>query len=214
MTFQDAAVGNMVSLNISNQDGKIQLTSRITNIIEQSLIIEPLTVDGAIVTIPNNVDIELLVVRGDGEVPLYWQKIRIEQKTYHDQEVHVITSKLPGVRFNRRSSFRVSIGAQIKVSGIGKEPMNLNLRDLSANGFSLMVPKDLEIEFHKKISMEYLDRKNQKFFELGGRPIRKSELNGMMVYGGVLDKRNPELEAYLAQKQMENRPNAGERKKI
>ncbi|MCR5634803.1 MAG: hypothetical protein K6F90_05780 [Lachnospiraceae bacterium] len=208
MTFDDLEPGNQISLTISNERGKMQIFTKIMTIIDNSLVVEPLMVDGVVVNLTGNYEVEMLVIRQEGEVPIYWQRVRIDNKMYHEKECNVITSKLPGVKLNRRSCFRVGIAAQVKVNGIGSEPMNLNLRDLSANGFSLAVPKDLEIEFHKKLTIEYLDQRNQTFFELGGRPIRKNEMNGMAIYGGVLDRRMPNLEAYLTQKQMENRPNS------
>ncbi len=208
MTFDDLEPGNQISLTISNERGKMQIFTKIMTIIDNSLVVEPLMVDGVVVNLTGNYEVEMLVIRQEGEVPIYWQRVRIDNKMYHEKECNVITSKLPGVKLNRRSCFRVGISAQVKVNGIGSEPMNLNLRDLSANGFSLAVPKDLEIEFHKKLTIEYLDQRNQTFFELGGRPIRKNEMNGMAIYGGVLDRRMPNLEAYLTQKQMENRPNS------
>ena len=208
MTFDDLEPGNQISLTISNERGKMQIFTKIMTIIDNSLVVVPLMVDGVVVNLTGNYEVEMLVIRQEGEVPIYWQRVRIDNKMYHEKECNVITSKLPGVKLNRRSCFRVGISAQVKVNGIGSEPMNLNLRDLSANGFSLAVPKDLEIEFHKKLTIEYLDQRNQTFFELGGRPIRKNEMNGMAIYGGVLDRRMPNLEAYLTQKQMENRPNS------
>ena len=213
MTFEDLEQGNQISLTLSNERGKMQIFTKIENIVDNSLVIPPLMYEGMPINLTGHYDAEMLVVRGEGEVPIYWQKVIIEKKIYHDQDCNVITSKLPGVRLNRRSCFRVGIASQIKVAGIGDEPRNVMLKDLSANGFSITVPKDLEIEFHKKLLMEYVDHRNQKTFELGGRPIRRNEMNGMAVYGGVLDRRSSELESYLTQKQMENRPNA-KRKEI
>lgn len=78
---------------------------------------------------------------------------------------------------------------------------------MSNGGFAVLLNKDTELDLHKKITIQYADHENKKYFELSGRPVRKAEFETHNVYGCMLDRRYPNLENYLAQKQMEHRPN-------
>lgn len=205
-TFEDTQKGDLVSITIHNGDNKMTMESHIINIVDNCLVVEPFLVEGAILNFPPNMDIEMMVVHPES-TPLYWQKVNIVIKLYHEQNCHVIMSKLPGVKLNRRNNFRVFVGSNCKMTGATKEPINVTLKDISNSGFAVLVNKDVEIDLHKKISVEYTDNSFQKFFELSGRPIRKAEINNQTLYGCILDRKYPDLEGYLTQKQMEKRPN-------
>ena len=207
MTFEDTFPGDLVSITVHNNGKKLNLESKLVTVVDNCLVVEPFQMNDAIINFPNSVDIEMMVVH-QTETPLYWQKVNVTTKLYHDKNHHVITSKLPGVKMNRRASFRVYIGQSVKLNGVKEDAINCTLRDISSTGFSVLVTKDINIELHKKIMAEYSDRSMNKYYELSGRPVRKLETGNYMCYGCVLDKRNPDLESYLTQKQLANRPNA------
>ena len=207
MTFNDTQVGDIVNITVSNNDKELTMESSILAIVDNCLVVNPFTVNGVMLDFPKNLDIKMLVLHPD-TTPYFWQKISIDKKVYHEKDVHVITSKFPGVKMNRRNNFRVYIGANVLLSGVNEgKPIKATLKDISNSGFAVLVPTDLELGLHQKISFEYSDTAFKKYFELSGRPIRKAESDSYNLYGCILDKRYPDLENYLAQKQMENRPN-------
>lgn len=208
MTFEDCQADDIISLTLKNDGKKFTTTSKIINVIDGCLVVEPFKFNNAILEIPANIDIEMLVIP-EGDVPYMWQRVSVELKLYHDENVHVIKSKLPGVRMNRRGNYRLFLGSFAKMSdGASQQPFNVTLKDVSNSGFAILVDKSIEIPLHSKITVEYLDQPMQKYFELAGRPIRKLEQDPYMLYGCILDRRYPELENYITQKQTSLRPNS------
>lgn len=114
MTFEDTSVGNRVIITVHNKDKRLAVESTILNIIDHSLVVDPFIVDETILSFPKSLDIELMVIHPD-KSPIYWQKVYIEQRLYHEKLCHVITTKLPGVKYNRRNNFRVFIGEAAKL---------------------------------------------------------------------------------------------------
>lgn len=218
MTFDDCQSEDIVSLTLKNDGKKFTITSKIINVIDNCLVVEPFKVNNAILDIPKNIDMEMLVIP-EGDVPYMWQRVEVDLRLYHDENVHVIKSKLPGVRMNRRSNFRLFIGSFAKMNNSGtsgsakSDPFNVTLKDISNSGFAILVDKSIEISMHSKLTVEYLDQPMQKYFELSGRVIRKAEQDPYTLYGCILDKRYPDLENYINQKQMALRPNANRNKK-
>lgn len=207
MKFEDCEPGAAISITLNNDGKKFPMSSKIITIIDDSLVVEPFKLNDAIVEFNARIEIELMVIRPN-DVPYYWQRVVINRKIYHDKEVHVITSRLPGVKMNRRHSFRVFIGNSVKMTGASEDAMNVVLHDLSTGGFSIEVPKDIEIPMHSKVVVEYSDNAMKKYYELGGRPIRKLEMERFTIYGCILDNRNTgDLQNYLNEKQLQHRPN-------
>lgn len=209
MTFEDIESGNTIVLTISNGERQATLNSRVINVIDGSLLCDPFESNGGIVNFPANLDIEMMVVR-DNDVPLYWQRVHVDQQKYHERTCHVIKTNLPGIKYNRRSSFRVPLTAPVKLEVTTDSVISATLKDLSTSSYSILVDKNKELELHKKICVQYTDQPNQKYFELTGRPVRKTELQNYNLYGCIMDKRYPELDGYLAQKQLETRRNRPE----
>ncbi len=206
MTFADLNQGDQVTLTVYAGEEQMVFKSTILNIVDNCVVIEPILVEGAILNFLKDMKIEFMAVHS-GETPIFWKSVKVEVKLFHDRNVHVISSGLPGVKLNRRNYFRVYIGKNVKMNGGKDGPMNVMLKDISGSGFAVMLDKKSTLELHKKISVEYSDQSLQKYFELSGRPIRTEVTDSYNVYGCVLDRHNPDLDSYLNQKQMENRPN-------
>ncbi len=202
MTFNDTEQGDAITITVHSGNKKLSLDSKIINIIDDSLVVEPFVVNGTMLTFPPQLDIELLVIR---QTPYFWQKVTINPIVYHDQNCHVITTKLPGIKFNRRNNFRVFIGEMGQLVDNKGEKYPIIVKDLSNSGFAFTIKKDIEIEMQKLVTLSFTDKEQQRYFELVGRPIRRYEVENSMVYGCILSKRYMELENYLAQKQMEHR---------
>ena len=205
MTFEDAEQGNSIFVIAKEENRQTTLESTIINIIDGKIIANPFMVDNAIVQFSKSMVTELLIIR-QADIPIYFQKVYIEQQKYHERTCHVITTNLPGIKYNRRSSFRMPITSPIKINIEGTS-IHATLKDLSNSSFSILIDKSKMLELHKKISVEYSDQPNQKYFEFSGRPVRKAELQNYNLYGCIMEKRLPELDNYLAQKQLETRRN-------
>lgn len=212
MTFEDCQPGDKVCLTLKSAGKKLNMESSIINIVDNCLVVEPFKMNNAILDFPKNIEIEMMVVPSAGDVPYLWQRVFVSMKVYHEQNVHIIQSKLPGIKMNRRGNFRVFLGNYAKLSNVSENPINITLRDLSSGGFAFLTDKSVDIPLHAKVTVEYSDQSMQKYFELSGRPIRKVEQETNILYGCILDRRNPELDNYLNQKQMSTRPNANKNK--
>lgn len=209
MTFEDCQQGDRISITLKSGGKKLNFESTIINIVDGCLVVEPFLMNNAILDFPMNVEIEMLVIPSKGDVPFLWQRVYVSRKVYHEKNVHIIQSKLPGIKMNRRGNYRLFVGAFAKITDLGDKPINITLKDVSNSGFAVITDKSLDIPLHTKFTVEYLDNAMQKYFELSGRPIRKMEIEReQVVYGCILDKRYPELEGYITQKQMALRPNA------
>ena len=206
MTFSDTNVGDKVLLTVNSGDNQMVFETTILNIVDNCLVVEPIIHEGAMLQFPYSVVIEMLVIHPDS-TPLYWKRVFVDIKVYHEMNCHVIKTNLPGIKFNRRNNFRVYIGMNAKMSGEFDKTLNVTLKDVSNSGFAVLINKGTQIELHKKINIEFTDNSLKKFIELSGRPIRTLETDSHNLYGCILDKRYPELESYISQKQMENRPN-------
>lgn len=204
MTFNDIQIGNPISITVSNNGKQVTLNSNVINIVDETLIVEPFISNGNFLNFPRNMEIEMLVVR-ENDTPLYWQKVYIDPIKFREQSCHQIRTNLPGIKYNRRSSFRVPLTVAVTLKPTMDTSAPAVLKDLSVRSYSILVAKNIDLELHKKIAIEYSDKANDKFFELAGRPVRKSELQNYNLYGCIMDKRYPDLENYLAQKQLELR---------
>lgn len=206
MTFNDTQPGDAITITVHSGNKKLSLESKIINIVDESLVVEPFIVNGSMLTFPPVYDIELLVTHSD-QTPYFWQKVSINPIVFHNQNCHVITTKLPGIKFNRRNNFRVYIGENGQLVDSKGEKYSVIVKDLSNSGFAFCISKDIEVEMQKIVTLSFTDKEHQRYFELAGRPIRRYEIDHYMVYGCIMIKRYVELENYLAQKQMEHRMN-------
>ena len=205
MVFEDAEQGNSIYVIVKEENRQTTLESRIINIVDGKIMANPFMVNDAIVQFPKSLVTELLIIR-EADVPLYFQRVYIEQQKYHESTCHMIYTNLPGIKYNRRSSFRVPLTAPIKINIDGKT-INATLKDLSNSSFSLLLDKSRDLELHKKFSVEFCDQAQQRYFEFYGRPVRKAELDSYNLFGCIMEKRLSELDNYLAQKQVETRRN-------
>lgn len=203
MTFEDAKQGNSIFVIVKEDNRQTTLESHIINIVDNTIIADPFMVNDAIVQFPKSLVTELLIIR-DNDVPIYFQRVYIEQQKYHERTCHMISTNLPGIKYNRRSSFRVPLTSPVKINSDGTV-INATLKDLSNSSFSILLDKSKDLELHKKISVEYCDQPVQKYFEFYGRPVRKAELQNYNLFGCIMERRLPELDGYLAQKQLETR---------
>lgn len=147
----------------------------------------------------DNVQLNIEYNPGD-DVPFIWRTARI----LNIKNQYVLQVNCEGVRFNRRSCYRLPIGKMVYINIMGKQTYEVMLKDISLSGFSI-------IDRHNEIDLYIGNDACIQFEELGykikliGRVVRITEYENKKVYGFELRNLCNDLSPYIALKQQKNR---------
>ncbi|MGN0308811.1 MAG: PilZ domain-containing protein [Lachnospiraceae bacterium] len=136
-----------------------------------------------------------LEYKPEHSAPFLWNHIKIVP--YKGSYI-VRVGPTKGVKTNRRSSFRVSIGVFARTNNEGLP--SATVRDVSHSGFALSTnKKEVKLKVGEALSASFSD---QGFnIHLDGRLVRIEERDGVIIYGFCFIAPCPNLDQYIALKQ-------------
>ncbi|MBQ7926021.1 MAG: PilZ domain-containing protein [Lachnospiraceae bacterium] len=172
------------------------------------VLVNVVFVDGKIVTFRGaNLTIDL-VVSPISDTPQIFKNVAITLvKKFDGTLTYSISSIASSKNYNRRDSYRCFVGVSTSVQKkLNAIPYDAVIKDVSAGGFSLVVPQDLKFENNQVIHVvldDYLDELSEKFtFHLYGLVVRSEDLEkNRVLYGCKFNQKVNGIENYIMKKE-------------
>lgn len=190
---------DLITIIASSDMGELKLQGFIKKALKDNVaVIDVIFQDGRTLNF-DNVQLSIEYAPEDG-VPFIWRAARI----VNVKGQYVLQVGGEGVRHNRRSCFRVSVGVYARMAMLGRQGEDVMIRDVSLSGFSIADrDKSLNLELGNELTVVFSDLGYN--LKLAGRVVRMEEMEHMIIYG--METRNlcKDLSTYISVKQQRNR---------
>ena len=203
MTAAELQLEHSVELEIIMNGKKTTLLSGIEHIVGNTVLLTPIQINGKVVGFPPNCSVTLLYV---GEKQVFcWKNIVLKAVRYEKNIYH--SAELPGEAeiLNRRGSYRVFVGAQMRLTAFsanGPKHYMVQLKDISESGMAFF-SKD-EFDVGRTVRLTFSVKKGVEI-PLSSQVIRVQEFENKQerLYGCKFVEKNPRLVSILMYLQQE-----------
>ena len=193
--FQDIAVNSAIVLNIHLGNKHMELGAVIQKHLAQNLTLITLDYHGEKHLSFENVQLDVQHQPGDG-VPILWHGARV----FFYKNSYLIQVNTPGVRSNRRNSYRVSVGVLGWLNMAGKQPVQALIKDVSMTGFAITDRKrELNLMPDNRASLTFEDLTYK--IHLEGKVVRIEKHSDYIIYGFTILNICNDLTSYINLKQ-------------
>lgn len=193
--FQDIEINSPIVLNIHIGEKRMELGAVIQKHLAQNLTLITLDYHGEKRLKFDNVQLDVQHQAGDG-VPILWH----DAKIFFYKNSYLLQVNTPGVRSNRRNSFRVSVGALGWLNVPGKTPVQAIIKDVSMTGFAITDrKKELNLVSGDRVSLSFEDITFK--LRLEGKLVRIEKHEDYIVYGFTILNICEDLTNYINTKQ-------------
>lgn len=197
--FQDIEVNSPIILNIYLGDKHMELGAVVQKHLAQKLTLITLDYTGEKRLNFDNVQIDVQHQSGD-KVPILWHSARI----LFYKNSYLLQVLTPGVRSNRRNSYRIPVGILCWLNMDGKKPMQTIIKDVSMTGFAVTDrKKELHLTSGDRASITFEDITFK--IHLEGKVVRIEKHDDYIVYGFIIINICNDLTTYINMKQRRNR---------
>ena len=190
---------SLITIIASSDMGELKMQAYIKKILKDNVaVIDVVFQEGRRLNF-ENVQLNIEFAPEDG-VPFIFRGARIVCV----KNQYVLQVGGEGVRHNRRSCFRVSVGCYARMAMMGRHGEDVMIRDVSLSGFSIADrDRSLNLEMGDELTVVFSDLGYN--MKLAGRVVRMEEMEHMIVYG--METRNlcKDLSSYISVKQQRNR---------
>jgi len=188
-----------IVFHIYHNDQQMDLGGVLKKHLQDNIALIALDYSGSQRLVFENVTIDMELLQGDG-FPLIWRNVKI----INHKVAYIMQATVDGVRNNRRSSFRISVGKQAWFSMAGRESQYVTIKDVSVSGFSISDrKKELKLMKGNQLSVSFEDLGYR--LNLVGKVVRIEEREDMIVYGMVITNICNDLSTYINIKQRPTR---------
>lgn len=146
MRLTEFELAHSVELEILRDGKKAILLTSVEGIINNSVLLTPIHLDGKIVGFPSSLTVNLLYPE-NGQL-FCWNDIVVKAVRYHGQVYHSVELNGAGFILNRRGAYRVYIGETKKIfhrNMAGNRLFDVFVRDLSETGMCFMSKEHFEV---------------------------------------------------------------------
>ncbi len=196
---------SLITIVASSEMGELKLQAYLKRVLKDDVaVIDVVFQEGRRLNF-ENVQLSIEYAPTDG-VPFIWRGARI----VFVKNQYVLQVSGEGVRFNRRSCFRVGVGCYARMAMVGRQGTDVMIRDVSLSGFSIADrDKSLDLELGNDLTVVFSDLGYN--LKLVGRVVRIEEMENMIIYG--METRNlcKDLSPYITIKQQRNRRNKADK---
>lgn len=201
LKLSDLEERDLLTIIASSDMGELKMQAFIKKVLKENIaVIDVIFQDGRKLNF-ENVQINIEYAPEDG-VPFIWRAARI----VNVKNQYVLQVSGEGVRHNRRSCFRVSVGIYARMAMIGRQGTDVMIRDVSLSGFSIADrDKNLELEIGNELTVVFSDLGYN--LKLAGKVVRIEEMESMIIYGVETRNLCKDLSPYISVKQQRNRKN-------
>ncbi len=184
--------GTKLRLQISNAENQIYMDAIIKKQVKKNIAIIDVVTDMKRRLVFENVRVNIEFEPED-DVPYVWRDVQIVNL----RGEYILQVRGEGVRFNRRSSFRVSVACQAYMRRVGKDCGKVMVRDVSLSGFSIADKENKyeDIELGDVIEVEFEDIGHH--LKLRGQAVRREEIDKGFVIGFEITNLCKDLSSYV-----------------
>jgi len=198
MRLADFELAHSVELEIMKDGKKAILLTSVEGIINNSVLLTPIHLDGKIVGFPSSLTVNLLYPE-NGQL-FCWNDISVKAVRYRGEIYHSV--ELNGAAFilNRRGAYRVYIGEKKNIyhrNVAGNRLFEVFVRDLSETGMCFMSKLDFEVG--RTVHLQ-LHRANGAELTLRAKVLWRREnpnRSTTFLYGCKFLEKNKLLSSYL-----------------
>ncbi len=211
MFIYELAPGQEIKIMVTVSEQTLEFQSTIEEVYPKKKIAfaSPVYVDDKLLTFRGQNLLLDVVFSIEGEsTPQIFKNVNVTPLKKPDGSIcyslHVSTESRT---FNRRGSFRCPLGISTTVQcGMHRVPYDTIVKDVSATGFSFILPKTTQVDRQNVIHIvinDYIEEIYEEFnFNLYGLIVRSYDLDEKrVVYGCRLLRHVPGLEKYLTTKE-------------
>lgn len=205
MKLQEVDEKSNISINVKKDGLSASFPSEIVKVFSDCILVELFEHEGNVISFDGeDLEIELVVVK-PGEVPYFFKNVRITRETYEDKPYHCIRTGTIGVRLNRRNAFRAFIGEDGSAVELpGNVRADVFVKDLSSTGIGLLVygKPDKGYEEGQSLHITFSDSLIRANIDAMAKVVRIVESDNEILYGCAFSKHYPEIDKYVAAKQV------------
>lgn len=197
MKLNEIAVEKKVDIVVIIDDEKLEFTSEVKFVLNDTLLIDPIT-DGEERTIGfKNHEVMVICVPND-EKAYMWPDVTVKLVKYNDQVYHQLSCESEGGPINRRRNYRQYVGIEGMVNDLVSS-FNVVVKDVSVSGCSFVSAEDFPVGGNVIVS--FTD--NSTNFMIRCKIVRMYEVKeiGKRVYGCEANAPMRKLEKYIIEKQ-------------
>ena len=193
--FQDIEINSPIVLNIHLGEKHMELGAIVQKHLAQNLTLITLDYNGEKRLNFDNVQLDVQHQSGDG-IPILWHGAKV----FFYKNSYLIQVNTPGVRSNRRNSYRISVGVSGWLNMIGKKPIQAIVKDVSMTGFAITDrKKELNLLSGDRVSVTFEDLTFK--IHLDGKVVRIEKHDDYIIYGFMILNICNDLSTYINMKQ-------------
>jgi len=204
MTAADLQLSHQVELEISLNGKKTTLLSSIEKILDNTILLTPIQMNGKLVGFPPECQISLLYIE-DPHV-YCWSGLTVKAVRYENNTYHSAVLVGDAETLNRRGAYRVYIGEDMMVAAAtaaGPKLHRVLVKDISETGMAFLSSENFDIGRNVRLQLKL---SSGQILQLAYQIIRTqepSEGRNDILYGCKLIERNKLLTAYLMRVQQD-----------
>lgn len=210
MYIYELTKGQSITIVANTPGQRLEFATTIDEVYPKKKIIlaAPVYVNEKLLTFRGNQLILDILVSNDESAPQLFKNVEIKLIKKPDNTVaYSLHTIVEGKVYNRRESFRCSIGLATTVQcGMHRVPYDAVIRDISATGFSFVLPNSAKVDPNCVVHMlvnDYIEETAERYnFNLYGLIVRSFPLDAhRTVYGCRLNNTIHGLDKYLMTKE-------------
>lgn len=210
MYIYELTKGQSITIVAHTPGQKLEFNTTIDEVYPKKKIVlaAPVYVNEKLLTFRGEHLILDVLVSNEESAPLLFKNVEIKLIKKPDNTVaYTLFTIVEGKPYNRRESFRCSIGLATTVQcGMHRVPYDAVIRDISATGFSFILPNTAQVNPNNVVHMlvnDYVEETAERFnFNLYGLIVRSFPLDAhRTVYGCRLNNTVHGLDKYLMTKE-------------
>ena len=210
MYIYELTKGQSITIIAHTPGQKLEFPSIIDEAYPKKKIVlaAPVYVNDKLLTFRGNQLILDILLSTDDSAPILFKNVEIKLIKKPDNTVcYSLFAIVEGKPYNRRDSFRCSIGLETTVQcGMHRTPYDAVIRDISATGFSFVLPNSAKVDPNCVVHMlvnDYIEETAERYnFNLYGLIVRSFPLDAhRTVYGCRLNNTIHGLDKYLMTKE-------------
>ena len=204
MTAAELQLSHQVELEVSMNGKKTTLLSSIEKVLDNTILLSPIMMNGKLVGFPTECQVSLLYL----EDPLVycWSKLTVKAVRFDNKVYHSVVLTGDAETLNRRGAYRVYIGEDMMLSAAtaaGPKLHRVHVKDISETGMAFLSTESFDVG--RNVCLQ-LKLNSGDILQLAYQIIRTQEPaegRSDTLYGCKLIERNKLLTAYLMRVQQD-----------
>ncbi len=192
MRLNEVEVGKKIEIILILDDKRLEFESVVQEILDDSILIEPITKDEKTVGFKNY---EVIVIYPSEEnKPYAWEGVEVKLVKYQEQIYHQLVAKSAGAPINRRNAYRQYVG----VEGLVVSPSSrykVVIKNVSTTGCAFVTEEELPLGENVMVSFS----SEEENYTMRCVIVRRQDMeeSGKIVYGCRMHTVNRKIEQFI-----------------